>query len=173
MDSCDSLNITNVVMLFRWFQCQGVTISLNIEKIFMQGFTSQWKNNAELFYFIKDLLPQIVKRLCVTKTFFLNNSHLDRELGILINTFFTLNQFKMSSLNRIFSNINMAYKLYSKKNHISKQRKNEKPYIFKSIFFINTAYQKNWYIIIKKRLKQTKKKYLLETYCTTIFQHLL
>jgi len=139
----------------------------------MQGFSSQWKNNAELFYFIKDLLPQIVKRLCVAKTFFLNNSHLDRELGILINTFFTLNQFKMSSLNRIFSNINMAYKLYSKKNHISKQRKNEKPYIFKSIFFINTAYQKNWYIIIKKRLKQTKKKYLLGTYCTTIFQHLL
>jgi len=139
----------------------------------MQGFSSQWKNNAELFYFIKDLLPQIVKRLCVAKTFFLNNSHLDRELGILINTFFTLNQFKMSSLNRIFSNINMAYKLYSKKNHISKQRKNEKPYIFKSIFLINTAYQKNWYIIIKKRLKQTKKKYLLETYCTPIFQHLL
>ena len=139
----------------------------------MQGFSSQWKNNAELFYFIKDLLPQIVKRLCVAKTFFLNNSHLDRELGILINTFFTLKQFKMSSLNRIFSNINMAYKLYSKKNHISKQRKNEKPYIFKSIFFINTAYQKNWYIIIKKRLKQTKKKYLLGTYCTTIFQHLL
>ena len=173
MDSCDSLNITNVVMLFRWFQCQGVTISLNIEKIFMQGFTSQWKNNAELFYFIKDLLPQIVKRLCVTKTFFLNNSHLDRELGILINTFFTLNQFKMSSLNRIFSNINMAYKLYSKKNHISKQRKNEKPYIFKSIFFYQYSLSEELVYHNKKRLKQTKKKYLLGTFCTTIFQHLL